>query len=71
MRILRGVNRLSPKTEAWFVIISHSKLNPFQEDKVCARVINSSRNGVSWVVYRQIRNTRCVRFVVTAIDKST
>ena len=62
MRIhLHGVKN-SPKT-AGFVVISRSKLDPYLDDFLYVRVINSSQN-VFFVGYRRIRNTRCVRFII-------
>ena len=43
---VHGVKRLSPKTEI-FAVTSHSELDPYQDDSLYVRLINSSRNGFS------------------------
>ena len=50
-------------TEDWSVVaISHSKLNPHQDDLMYAHVINSSQKMVFFVVDCEITNIHCVRF---------
>ena len=45
-RKLHSVKRLSRKTEG-IVVIPRSKFDPYQDDLLCVRVLNSSHNGFS------------------------
>ena len=59
---LHDVKRLSPKT-AGFIVIPHSKLNPYRDNLVYLRV-SLTDTMIFQVVYREMRNTSCVHFVV-------